>query len=872
LSLAEQLRFYRNRLGLSQDELGEAALVHSRTISNVERGISLSPNQATVKRLARALNLTPDETAAFVQAVPRRTHHRPDDSTPQARTPSPLPAHTRVPEWSDHLIGRESDLDEVVRLLSGRDRLVMLTGPPGVGKTRLAAEASRAPGLRSSVDAVAFISLISARTADEAIGVIAVTLDLPPRATDPLQGLSDIPGRGRLVLILDNLEQIQDADELLARILRRIPRLRLITTSRHSMAVAGGREVVVAPLPIVSGDPGVVTTQQARESPAVQLLVAVAQRHRSAFQLTPSNVADIVQLCQLLDGIPLALEIAAAQLRLHPPSMVLDRFRRDAGSLLGARGGHEGNHRTLATTVDWSVNLLHPTEQLALARLGMFVGGFTLDAALQVLTLGETCPIIDRDGAFAAFSTLIEHHLVTPAPGHAAPPCPDVPRYMLLEMIREHALARLATDPELPVTARRVHARWVNELAASCRAGLEGPDPGQWVRTLDREIANIRVALESCAAAATEGDQESAVCGLEIVGRLWGYWRMAGTWETAVAYLDRAIAAARAFPDETLGIPLGNALTVRAVLHMDAGESESAAQGFERALAICRATGDRHGEADVISDIGLLASYRGNLAESERLQLEALAIRQSLGNWQRIAVSWIALGDLALDRRDIAAGERAAHQAHAAAERAGDRATIGWALLGLAEVLGERGRFRAAARRLDLCRTIMLETRDAFALGYLAELEGWLALRTRRTGIALERYQACLRFWQSVRNRRGQVGAIEAIGLCLLAAGDTDRAAILLHDSAALRFHEGMGRWARRQDAITLAYRILEPSGESWTGPDYRFTSPVSLDELVDMALRSSIQRPAIRRQTSPRRPRSSPVHLRRRTGSGHGV
>ncbi len=867
LSLAEQLRFYRERADLSQDDLGSVAHVHPRTISNVERGASHSPNTSTLDRLARGLRVTPEEAADFRSAKPHRTHPRAGVRQPKAPVlDTPGQAASPVPVWPSELVGRESELARIAGLIRQAERLIMLSGPPGVGKTRLAVEAATSAVTGQLSDGMRFVSLVPVTSADEAIGVIASSLGVPSRLSGSVSAIAEALGRGRQLLILDNLEQIGDTEGLLERLLEGIPRLRLITTSRHAILLREGHEIRIQPLSVVTGDPDKIPFDQVVASPAIRLLVTAGRRHQPGFELTRTNSAELVRLARMLDGLPLSLEIAAAQLRFHGPATLAELVAQEPGILLDARGGHAGNQRSLAATIEWSVNLLPEDARLALARLSVFLGGFSMQNAIRIITHDDTSRRLDDQAAFDSITTLVERHLVisavnlTPNPG-------EEDAYVLLQFVREYAQSRLDIDRDAEGT-RAAHARWVNDLARQCRDGIHGPDPGYWFRLMDREIGNVRVALDHCARRARSGDRVAAITGLEIAGRLWGYWRAGGAGAGGVANLASAIEAANGFPDESLGVPLSDALTSQAVLHMDLGQTGLARDEMKRALTICRVQGDRHGEADILSNLGLVAAYHDEPDEGRRLQQQALVIRRQVGNWQRIAMSLISLADIEIDHGNADAAERALREARAAAERADDRGLFGWVLLGEAEVEGQRGRLRAAAERLDRCRMLLQDTGDDFALGYVTELEGWLAYQGGRYRKALDRYRSSIRSWRSAGNRRGLIGAVEGIGLCLLASGLRDEAAILLHDAAAIRSRERIARWGRREGPYGAAYQVLDAGRHGWTSPEYAFTHPVQLDDLVRVAGGAIVRGPAPARRMAPRRVQRQAIRSKRR-GSG---
>ena len=403
-------------------------------------------------------------------------------STGDPGRPAPVP----VPLTST--VGREGDVVEVTGLLRHGERLLTVTGPGGVGKTRLSLEVARAVG-ESFPDGVGFTPLEDVPTADLVLPAIATGLRVPDAGTRPLlDRLADEVVNRRLLLVLDNMEHLRAAGSDLARLLGRCPLLSLLVTSRQPLRVGGEREYHLAPLEL-PGDP---TSAAASfdEAPAVQLYVQRAAAVRSGFALTEDNRAAVAEIVRLLDGLPLAIELAAGRSRLLSPTALADRLTRRLDVLAGGADDLPARQRTLRATLDWSYQLLTESEQALFARMSVFAGGATLEAA-EAVCGDDTVPDV-----LEAVSSLLEKNLLV------AEPAAD-PRVGMLHVIRAHAAERLDERGETE-SLRGRHARWYADLIAPADILEHNDAPRAWP-LLAREADNLLAAARWAAARADVG-------------------------------------------------------------------------------------------------------------------------------------------------------------------------------------------------------------------------------------------------------------------------------------------------------------------------------------------------------------------------------
>ena len=396
------------------------------------------------------------------------------------------PVRSTLPSQATPLVGREADVDALRMLLVADDvRLVTLTGPGGTGKTRLAIEA--AASLEEAFpDGLFFVDLSSLSDPALVASRIAQALGVEERvaaAADVLDALRDHIRGQRLLLVLDNFEQVLPAAPVVAEVLTLGTRHKALVTSRGSLRLSGEREYPVLPLPLPEPDQAA-DPETALQSAAVALFVERARTVRPDFALTSENAAVVTEICTRLDGLPLAIELAAAWIKLLTPAETLDRLERRLDLLTGGGRDRPSRHQTLREAIDWSYELLDPDEQVLLARLAVFAGGFTLAAAEAIAgEQGDAMRVIE------GLSSLVDKSLLQrrdATEGHS--------RMTMLQTIQEYALYRLIERRELEELRSR-HAEYYLALAEAAEPELVGPEQDAWIRRLDAETANLRSAL-----------------------------------------------------------------------------------------------------------------------------------------------------------------------------------------------------------------------------------------------------------------------------------------------------------------------------------------------------------------------------------------
>ncbi|HEX8968237.1 MAG TPA: tetratricopeptide repeat protein [Chloroflexota bacterium] len=547
----------------------------------------------------------------------------------------PTARHGLLPSQPGPLIGRGDDVARVLERLSQADvRLLTLIGPAGTGKTRLALAAA-AQVTERFADGVWFVDLSPVRDPALVPSAVAAALDVREDRDRPLnETLKDHLSRREALLVLDNFEQVLSAASELADLLRACPDLKLLVTSRSALHLRWEHELAVHPLAVP--DLALLPPPDGLAAiPSVALFIDRTQRVDPEFRLDDSNARTIAEICIRLDGLPLAIELAAARTRVLPPRALLSRLGRRMIALGSGSQDQPARQRTLRAALDWSYDLLSPAEQALFRRLGVFVGGFPLDAVLEVC---------DPDGTLGidpvqAVESLMQKTLVRQI-GRVGG---LEPRFGMLETIREYALEQLDAIGERDLLRRR-HAEYYLAGADAVVSQISSAQQAIWLRSLDAEHDNLREALAWC------HELHEPDLGLRAAGLLAWFWQVRGHVSEGRARLAGLLAVA----GESAAPLRAEGLRVAASLALSQAEDRVARALFEESLAMRRELGDPAGLLGPLSGLGYTAMRAGDDATAQACFEEALIIQRLLGDRLGIAESLNSLANLAHGRGDLA--------------------------------------------------------------------------------------------------------------------------------------------------------------------------------------------------------------------------
>ena len=510
------------------------------------------------------------------------------------------PALAAVPAPATPLVGRGQEVAELEDLVARQEaRLITLTGPGGVGKSRLAIEAAGKLGDRFP-DGVRFIDLASVSAAGLVPAAVATGFGLNTSGGRLVSDVVSYLRSKRLLLILDNVEQLTDGAPLLARLLAAAPGLVALVTSRTVLRIRGEYEFRVPPLAVPPANAG-----KPLDYASVQLFAARARAVAPGFALTSRNAQAVAEICRRLDGLPLAIELAAARIRMLPPRALLARLDDRMGVLTAGPQDLPERQRTLRNTLDWSFSLLSADEQALLARLGVFPGTFGLPAVAAVC--GDV-------GQMDTLSSLVDSSLVRPEAGD------DEPRFSLLETIREYALDRLRDSGDWDDVHDR-HAAYFLALAKPAGGELHGAGQLAWLNKLEVRHDNLNAALSWLL------ERGRAGAALDLVSATWRFWWLHGHGDELARHADMILAQSDNMPPRQRALALSGAGFVR----FANGDQTRARRLFKQSLPLYRQAGDRLG-------LGLAAAALGHLLAAQReVAIASSLLEQTLGQLRQMA-------------------------------------------------------------------------------------------------------------------------------------------------------------------------------------------------------------------------------------------
>lgn len=811
-SFGAWVRRRRKALDLTQAALAQRVGCAEVTIRKLEVD-AFRPSREIADLLARCLDIPTGSRDIFVQvaraersidrlaSVPPSAHMSRDDAFadkgrailaerehvnvlagPQTSSPK-VPLHN-FPAETTPLIGREQEIIEVSHHLLHADvRLLTLTGPGGIGKTRLA--------LRVAVDVVPHFSdgvfLVPLATVVDPLLVpatIAQVLGIYETAeTSLVEGLKSYLCDRHALLILDNFEQLLPAAPLIAELLRAAPELKVLLTSRSVVHVYGERHFPVPSL--AYPDPtALLPPEVLLQSKAIQLFIDRAHAVTPNYPFTDTNISLVAQICQRLDGLPLAIELAAARIRLFSPAGILSRLEQALRFLKGGSVDQDVRHQTLENTIAWSYELLLPSEQTLFRRLAVFVDGWTLEAATVICDVDDVHAMDLYDGVQALLDKSLLREMIT-ASGE--------PRFSMLEIIRQFALGQLVISGEGELLGER-HAAYYQTLATQAEAKFVGVESSVWLDQIEAEYGNVRAALEWLKAR-----PHQAEAGLRLAGSLWHFWDIRGQFTEGRSWLTTMLAHSTDLPAEIRAMALDGA----GVLARHQGDYAQAQASHAESLRLWTALADTRGIASTHVNLGLVAYHRADFLTAKHHLNTAVALLESetpapTAYDEVLTQALNAVGKVFRGQGEFEQARTSFKVALGLSRRLGDRRNEGQILSNLAGMENHLRHYHEAQEYLKSALAIWHELKDlpseAITLHNLAIAEQ----ETYAYGAAKDHFLAALTVHETTGNRREQINVKLGLGVLYAQIGDLVAAQMWL------------------QQALTLSHDIGDDAGSAY--------------------------------------------------------
>lgn len=741
--LGELLRDFRTAALLSQEALAERARLSVRTVSDIETGSARTPRLVTVMLLAEALGLDDGDRNRLRDAARK----------PAAR--AAVSAPVAPPRRTVALLGRDSDVARVRALLT-RDgvRLITLAGPAGVGKTSLALEIASEFSASFELGATV-VELASVADPSHVARAVAHGLGLRESAESDAGETVASHFRDRsALLVLDNLEHLTPAAAWIGNLLAQCPRLSVLATSREPLHLRAEHVYPVRPL---------------ESKAAIALFVQRAQMLKPDFELTEANAAAVETIVDHLEGLPLAIELAAPRLQLLPVKALAARLERRLPLLGDGASDRPLRQQTMHGAIAWSYDLLSQDEQRVFRRLAVLCAGGSLDFAAAAAGEEESERTI-----LMQLAPLVDKSMVALVEDSAGEP-----RVAMLEMLREFAQERLAESGELDATQRRF-AQHLLEFARDAHRELSGSQQGQSLARFEREHANVVATLEWALAA------DETVFGFELLGEIWRYWWLHGHLIEGIHWIDKFLArrsAGAQVPDARYA----NVVRARVVLLSALGSFDEARTSCEEAIGLYRELDNASGLTASLTSLGIILQFCGDHDGAEAAHAEALAIRRERGDDVGAANSLSNLASVAFTRSDFARATALGEESVEIYRRLGHESGIAHALMKIGLAASAQSDLDRAEQIFAECLRLQRAVGDLGSLHYSLINLGVIAHKRGNYALAMERFHEALDQLETVRNKSSLANLLGAIGSTTAELGDPARGARLLAAGDALR-------------------------------------------------------------------------------------
>lgn len=742
--LGELLYSLRSTAHLSQGALAERSGVSARTISDIETGSARTPRLITIMLLAEAMGLSPGDQTRLKDAA-----RKPDEGRAGANFPGSLLLQAAA------LIGREDDVANAGSLLRDGARLVTLVGPAGVGKTSLAIKVALAC-TGDFEHGAALAELASVGDPADVANAVTRALGLRESPDTPAsEAIAAYLRPRKVLLVLDNLEHLLPAAAWIATLLAECPRIAILATSREQLHLPVEHIYAVRPL---------------SSHAAATLFVQRAQMAKPDFELDAANSSAVDTIVDHLEGLPLAIELAAPRLLLLSPKALAARLERRLPLLGAGAGDRPERQQTMHGAIAWSYDLLASNEQRLFRHLGVLRGGGTLEAANAVCR-------DDGDGRSILFrlAPLVEKNMLWVAEDGITEP-----RVSVLEMLREFAHERLIESGELAGAQRR-HAEYVLQFTAGAERELTSAEQARRLAQLERDHANVRAALEWAAANA------QVEIGFRLLSELWRFWWLHGYLNDGIGWFTRFLALRKTTRADVPSELYGKVLRGHVVLLSAMGSYDEALASCTEAIALQRGLGDDVGLGASLTSLGVICQFRGEYARAEEAHGESLAIRTRIGDDAGVATSLSNLSSVAYSQNDLARAAELGGDSVAIYRRLGHKSGLAHALTKLGLVASSEHEYRRAEEFFNESLRVQRAIGNTGSIMYSLVNLGAVAHKRGDDNLAREHYREALELLDAVQNKSAVAKTLEDIAATIAALGDPTRAARLFGAADALR-------------------------------------------------------------------------------------
>jgi predicted ATPase/class 3 adenylate cyclase len=714
-----------------------------------------------------------------------------------------------LPRQATALIGREKELKDVSALLRRTDaNLVTLTGPGGTGKTRLSLQAA-ADMLDHFSGGVWFVELAAltdhslvASTIAQALGVAEATgLPLIESLKEYLHGM-------QVLLVLDNFEQVAEAATQVGQLLAAVAGLKMLVTSRVPLRIRGEKEYSVPPLGLPPQG-ALLPAESLTQYEAVRLFIERATDVKTDFKVTNENAPAVAEICVRLDGLPLAIELAAARVRLFPPQALLGRLSSRLKMLTGGARDISARQQTLRGTIDWSFDLLAEGEQHFFRRIAVFQGGRTLEGLEAVCNADGMLQVDVMEGV----ESLVSNSLL-----HQREGSDGEPRFWMLETLHEYAREKLQESGEA-APLHREHALYYMRLAEEAEPHLAGAKQQEWLDRLEDEHDNFRAALRWARAEGESEERphsvgEAVEIGLRIAVGIWRFWLVRGPYSEGRGALQQLVSQSVRQGNSTARG--AKALNGAGVLAFNLGDYSAARALLEEALALGRVAQDKMSISHSLNVLGNLATERGDYPAARSLHEESLALRRELGDQGGIAASLNNLGIVASDQGDYAAAHSFHEQSVVLKREIGDQWGVATSLNNLGLLAAMQGDYPAATsfHEEGLALSKELGYKEGIAT-YLSSL-GNVACEQGDYSTARSLHEEGLALSKELGHKEGIASSLSGLGTISCMQSDYSTARSLHKKSLQIRWEMGE-KWGIAESLVGLGVVAVE-SGQPQRG------------------------------------------------------